>query len=180
MFVSSIIFYFCKKYIKQNYGLICVTGIFFLVSWITVKLIPVRLPFTIDTAFMATAFLLIGYWGKNTMTYLLDKGHIVIDMTICILMLGMLYGTYRTNQANMLMYINEYGDYIYSILGAIGGSFAYMMIAKYLYYLIKKVNLLNDFVLWYSYNSLVTFPVHLQIKCVLLLLLFGFSWTQIW
>lgn len=178
MFVSSIFFYLCKRYISNHQGLICVTGICFFVSWITFKLIPGRLPFTIDTAFMATAFLLVGYWGKTIIGYLLDNGHIVIDVAICLLMLGMLYSTYRTNRAGMLMYINEYGDYIYSILGSIGGSIAYLLIAKYLYYFMKRVSLLNNFVLWYSYNSLATFPVHLQIKCVLLL--FGLSWTGIW
>lgn len=178
MFVSSIFFYFCKRYISHNQGLICVTGICFFISWFTFKIIPWRLPFTIDTAFMATAFLLIGYWGKNTISFLLNKGHILIDVIICLLMLGMLYSTYRTDRAKMLMYINEYGDYIYSILGAIGGSFAYLLIAKYFYFFVSKISLFNNFVLWYSYNSLATFPVHLQIKCVLLL--FGFSWTGIW
>ena len=58
---------------------------------------------------------------------------------------------------------------MFSVIGAFAGSIAYIIIAKYIYYLFRRVSWLKDFVLWYSYNSLASFPVHLEIKCVLLL-----------
>lgn len=178
MFISSIIFFLCKRFIKSKEGLFCAAGLCLIVSYITTNVLPFRLPFTIDTAFMATFFLFVGYLGRKSLDYLLDNGHILIDIILCLLMFLILYSTYRTDQAKMWMFINVYGDYIYSVLGAVGGSFAFIIIAKYLYYVINKIPIINSFVLWYSYNSLASFPVHLQIKCILINL--GISWVTIW
>lgn len=178
MFISSIILWIILKISKQMPALLCATGILFFLSWITVNVIPFRLPFAIDTSFMATAFILIGYCGKEVFLYIIGKGHVLTDLILLVLMLGLLYQTYRTDKGIMEMYINKFGDYLYSILGALGGVISYFIIAKDLYYAIRKIGLINSIVLWYSYNSLATFPVHLEIKCVLLL--FNIPWLKLW
>lgn len=118
---------------------------------------------------MASAFILTGYLISKTITYCITKEHYLYDFVSCILLLGILYYTYRGDKASMLMYINEYGEYIFSLIGAFADSIAYVILAKYIYYLFKHISLLNEFVILYSYNSLVTLPVHLEIKCVLLM-----------
>lgn len=102
----------------------------------------------------------------------------LIDIASAIILLGILYYTNRSNKAGMLMFINRYGEYIFSIVGAFAGSIAYVILAKYVYYLFRRIKFLENFVLWYSYNSLATFPVHLEIKCVLLL--FGIPFIDMW
>ena len=181
MFVSNILFWIISRFIKTRVGMASVGCILFFVSWITSRVIPFRLPFTIDTAMMATAFILIGYIFSDVISYLLSHGHIGVDIILAVFMGGMLFSAYRTEMTQMWMFVNRYGNYILSVAAALGGSIAYIIIAKYLYCLFVRIPFLKEIVLWYSYNSLATFPVHLQIKCLALLTglsLFSYWWVM--
>ncbi len=169
MFVSCCVFWFIIKFIKSKKLIILTTIVSFIISYMISYFNLGRLPFTIDTMFMALPFFLIGYLLSKNIKDLFKKKNKIIDLiitiiSIIILLISCKYG------AKMYMFINEYGNYITTILAAISGSLAFAVISKYIYQLVNKVKLIKNYVLWYSYNSLISFPVHLQIKCILLLL----------
>lgn len=134
------------------------------ISWVTCNVLPERLPFTTDTAFMATAFLLIGYLFGNQIQWLVEKGHFLADLCILLISLAAMRHLVLHGQISMLMYENQYGHYANTVLAACFGMAAFLILTKWLYTFCSKTGFGKDFVLWYGYNSLCTFPVHLSIK----------------
>lgn len=104
MFVSSIYLWIALRFIKTKHGLLCAAGFCLFCSWITTHIIPFRLPFTIDTAFMSTAFMLIGYVLYRPLSFFMEKSHCITDIASCVLLLAILFYTYRGNEASMLMF----------------------------------------------------------------------------
>jgi len=169
MFVSEVFVYLLlcalKKVEKYKKPIVAFLIVFmFFLSFLTTHVIKNRLPFTVDTAFFATAFILIGYFFGKAIDYLVGDGHYAISGGIMFLALSGLYLTVRSGNASVLMYINCYGEYLSSIVAAVCGIIAFFIIGKWSYMIIKKVPTVSGLVLWYGNNSLATFPVHLEIK----------------
>jgi fucose 4-O-acetylase-like acetyltransferase len=168
LFISDVLFWGIRKLIKTNPEYLCTTLILFFLSLMTSRILPFRLPYMVDTAMMATAFIVIGYIGTDIFSYFISGKHIAVDIIIAILMSMLLFYADNTGFVQMYMYINRYGNYILTIVAAIAGSIAYVIVAKYAYYLFLKLSFLKSIVLWYSYNSLIVFFAHLDIKCLLI------------
>lgn len=169
MFVSDILFSVILKIApRKNRPQQAFLGIMIIVtlciSWLTCNVLPVRLPFTMDTAFMATAFLLMGYLFGRQIQWLVEKSHFGADICILIVSLLLMHHLVLHGQSAMLMYENQYGHYANTVLAACSGIAAFLILAKWLYGFCGKTGVGKSLVLWYSYHSLCTFPVHLSIK----------------
>ena len=165
MFVSDIFFYLIKRVCKgHNVRLILSAALMLVISWCTCNVLSFRLPFAADTAFMATAFLILGYLLEPQITYLLTTDHVLRDTIFSCTMLAIMVYCVVYQDSSCLMFINHYRPFVWSVLAAITGSSAFFILAKWAYRLLCKVRFGKKLVLWYGYNSLATFPVHLSIK----------------
>ena len=177
IFVADIYVWIIVNHFRKKFSLILSVLFLFALSFITVKIIPFRLPFTLDTALFAAAFILLGYCFSDIIKILLNKGNIAQKILLAIgALLYLLYSVLYTD-VSVYMYINSYGEYTVSICAAICGCIAFLILGSYIYILISKLRIINDFVLWYGKNSLATFPVHLTIK---MFLIWYFPSLSIW
>lgn len=118
---------------------------------------------------MAVAFMLVGYVGGRCIKSLVERElsariQIISLMVAAITFLICVY----LNPGYFYMYIDEYGNYVYAIVGAITGSWAFFVIGNWLYSMMNDrssslFGFLNRLVNWYGLNSLVVFPVHLEV-----------------
>lgn len=169
MFVSDIFFYGIlrcspRKPGAQKIYLLGMILAMFGISWYTSKMLSFRLPFTIDTAFMATGFLLTGYLFGQAITWLIRKEHFPADMVVLLLSILVMSLSVSRCGSSFMMFINHYGHYGYSIGAAYSGILAFMILTKWLYSMLPKESAVKSIILWYGYNSLATFPIHLSVK----------------
>lgn len=173
MFMADLYFWVILRFLRNNkFAQIIAVLILFALSFITDKLIPFRIPFTIDTALFAAAFIMIGYMFGDSIRVLIDKGNEACKVMLAIgMLLYLAYAVFFTN-VKVHMFINSYGEYTVSICAAIAGSIAFFILGSYLYRAVEcyslKLRLFSSFIIWYGKNSLVTFPIHLTIKMFIL------------
>lgn len=167
IFISEVIFYIILKKFNNKY-LKAISFILLLVmSYITTKVFNFRLPFTFDISLLATSYIFVGYFLASTIKYLLEKSKFILDIVLIIILSFITFSIVKYGHGEMNMYINKYGRYIPSIIGGLTGSFTFIILVKYIYKYLSNLKCLKNIILWYSYNSLVVFPIHLIIKCLL-------------
>lgn len=179
IFVCSCVFWILRRLLKKNWMLLvaaaCSFGASFALQYFGVP----RLPLTLDIMLMALPFLLIGNAAHDSIERLFSARRIWVD--IIILLLAVTIFVIACEQgAQMLMYTDTYGDHPMTIIAVLAGSLAFAVIVKCVYRAVKGIACAKDFVMWYSYNSLVIFPVHLQIKCALLFVGTYFACVRAW
>lgn len=182
MFVSDIYFYCIlrfapKKSLLKKVFLLIVIPVMFLFSWITYRILPGRLPFTLDTAFMATAFILTGYLFGHSINWLLYKKHLPADILLLLGSLLIMRWSVLSGKAKCLMFINYYSHYGYTLCAAFSGILASSILLKFLYGILSNRKFLKSIILWYGYHSLGIFPVHLSIK-IFIYQIFPLSYRQ--
>lgn len=169
MFVSEIYFYFIKKACAgKALRFFCTAIVLFVLSWFNCKVLPFRLPFTLDTALLATAFLVLGYCLAPQITLLLSKKHLLVDGVVFIGMFYILYICIFAKGSTCLMYDNQYGPFLLSVFAAFCGILAFLIGVKWLRAIMEKIPAGKNLVLWYGFHSLATYPVHLAVKIFLL------------
>lgn len=176
LFVADLLTYpFCKLADShEQIQLFIILGgavLFILLSYITTHGNPITL-FTIDKSFMAAAFILIGRACKPLSSYILNCRIGLYDCILAIMGCFFLYISVSKNNQEVLMYINQYGDYGWFFLGSFAGIVVSLLIAKIVEKELSSSGLVYIFLLWAGYNSLVLFPVHVTL--LLLLRLSGF------
>lgn len=165
MFVSDVLFYGLRKLTRgSKTGLLLSAGVMLGLSWCSCNLLPSRLPFTVDTACFAAFFLILGYVLGDKITEMLYASHFWRDMLCLLGLLAVLWVGVIHGGGLCLMFVNQYGSYPGTVAAACSGSFAFLILAKWLYRLLEKKPAGKTLILWYGRNSLVTFPVHLSIK----------------
>ena len=182
MFVTDIYFYCIlrftpKKFLFRKGFLLLAITVMFIFSWITYRILPNRLPFTVDTAFMATAFLLIGYLFGSKIGWLLQKKHLIADILLLLFSLLVMRWAVLSGKAKCLMFINYYNHYGYTLCAAFSGILASSILLKHLYSILNNRKFFKSIFLWYGYHSLGTFPVHLSIK-IFIFQFFPLSYRQ--
>lgn len=165
MFVADIMIYPINKYFKNNkLALLGGVILFLSLSFVTTHFYPIPV-FVIDKSFMASVFLLLGGLCKPLTKYIVDLK--IKWEEIIVLILGVL-GIWLSNNNNtqlVLMYLNQYGDYFWFLLGSLSGIAAAIILGKYMFILLSKhERMLYRLLLWIGFNSLLLFPVHLEIK----------------
>jgi len=177
MFMADIYVWLFKKATfkmnrkKQKIIAILTIIVLFILSWITCRFLPIRLPFTLDTAFMAASFILLGEFLGEAIDWLVKKGNKKWDLVLLFSSGFIFYVVVAKGDTYMHMYQNEYGHYPLTLFGALVGTVLFLLVGKYLYRLFQKAKKLKMFVLWYSYHPLEVFPIHLEIKWILIFLL---------
>ena len=165
MFMADLMIYPINKYFRNN-KIAIFSGVFLFLalSYLTTHLFPIPI-FTIEKSFMGAAFILLGELCKPCTAYLHDakfgwKEFIVIILAAVGVLLSEIM-----NDEKVLMYLNQYGNYGWFLLGAVSGIVAVILISKNLFNLwSKNQRWVYKLVMWVGFNSLVMFPVHLMIK----------------
>lgn len=119
------------------------------------KVIFQRLPFTMDISIMATAYMLLGFSFKNH-----------IDVIGCfqkwkaygvgLIAFGILLICTKLNSGYFKMFLNSYGSFGFAVIGSIAGIIV-------IFELVYCFDIKNRFLIWLGENSLVIFPLHLEI-----------------
>lgn len=176
LFFSDIIFFWLKHFTKRitaNSSFVC--GIFFflfiLLSYLLTVMVsgsdsalvfstilnPQRLPFTFDIALFGTAYIALGAFSCRFVDLLEHSGW-KIKNTVMLTCFVVLILAVEYNSGLLLMFINSYGDYIITTIGAISGVFLFV---STIFLFLPRLHTKPLIVL--GQNSLVFFPVHLYV-----------------
>ncbi len=168
MFLSSVFAYVLRNYIIGKHGIwlncICIAVLFGL-SYGTTHLSR-RLPFTIDITFLATAWLMIGYSAGKFLTWLISKKHIAQDLLAAAVCFALFAACNLIATPKCWMYTNHYVDYPFMIVAALTGVFMVFLVSKWLLVLFSRVKPIHHFILWYGFNSLAIYPIHMGIMAI--------------
>ena len=157
LFVSNLYMLFIvrlQNYVKSKKSVYYIIALF-AIHYTMGKVVFDRLPFTMDIAIMATAYMLIGYTSEAFLKKIkeLNKFEAIV---LEVFTLGILIISVNCSEIGLRMYCNLYGNYIWTIIGSLSGC---ILVVNGVYIMNKKFNILN----WFSYNSLMIFPLHLAI-----------------
>lgn len=173
MFVCSIFAYIIKQFFSGNkrHMIAIFIVIMALLSYISSLILSFRLPFTIDIAFLGSAFFLIGhFFGKYIEIYLNTKRKLYDILLLlgffCLFILANVFG-----DPACYMFINQYHDFAFMIITALSGTALIFVFAKLIMPILEKIQIVKNIILWYSVNSLAVFPIHLTIKTISLVIL---------
>lgn len=167
MFVADILFHLSYKimhHIKSSapseIQLLLGALLFWGLSWIENQSVSIILPFRIDVSLMATGFLFLGAGMHNVIQIIKHKGGLVkvslfLTLTVLSLICIVLNGR---DGSNFMMYMNEYGNYLYAIAGA--GS---LIICTIIFLDISQPLLPKKYLFYLRRNSLILFPIHMLI-----------------
>ena len=176
IFFSSVFSYLIKTHSKGNPSIIAAwCAVMFVLSYVSSRIIPHRLPFTIDTAFLGAAFSLIGYLFGNAIKNVFDNRNYWLDFLFLAVSAVVFVLCDQIADPVCLMYDNQYNDFPFMVICAIAGSAIVFIFAKYLFFATDKLPLLKKLILWYSNNSLAFFPMHLTVKIFSIIPLFYLS-----
>lgn len=154
-------------------------AILLVISYITSNYLTFRLPFAIDIAFLGAAFMLLGIQSGPYIEWMVNKSHLLLDITSLIVCSITIIIINYLCEPICLMYKNMYNDYISMLIIAFLGTLTFLLLSKWILPVLQKISFLHKLVMWYSINSLTTFPVHLTIKIgmiAILKLLNSSSW----
>lgn len=167
IFVCNLLMYGILTYYKGRCPLWNL-GAFLLGSWIFSDYIKVRMPFTIDIALMGTFFMLLGYkYGKYIELFWSEKRK-YMNLSVAVGAALILVICVWFNKSPFYMYQHQYGNYLFSVSGAIAGCLFWILIVKEIYSkLNNKACLLHKILVWYGKNSLCVFPVHIDVLYIL-------------
>ena len=146
----------------MNSTILCTVVLFLFISYKTTKL-NFRLPFTIDIAFMATVFILLGHlFGMQIKRCMCEQWNLFkLFLTVGVGMILIFCVKYNTPY---YMYINNYGFFSLGFIGAISGCVLFLLGGNLIHTIVcnymKKVYM---YINWLGINSLLFFPIHLEI-----------------
>ena len=169
MFIADLMVYPIVYY-GHNFKIALMGGtiLFLLFSYATTHLYPIPI-YTIDKSFMAAAFILLGNFCQPVIHLLTKKRKFsLMDALLITSGLYIIWLSKEENEQIVLMYINQYGNYFWFLAGAIAGIIATILIGKYLYELTLNMRgFIHRLLLWIGFNSLVLFPIHIELKIYL-------------
>jgi fucose 4-O-acetylase-like acetyltransferase len=167
LFLADIMMWFINKLIRKIFHAnleviyILLFCVFVCLSFIENKLVSFRLPFTLDIALMAVAFVCLGYSSKRIVDWCYKQQFGIQFLFVIVGLIGLVFAV-NLNSNNFLMFINQYGDYFYAVLGSISGIFFFCNLI-----FVSKDYLPKSGLLFLSINSLVFYPVHLDVLALL-------------
>ncbi|WP_415669093.1 acyltransferase family protein, partial [Zobellia roscoffensis] len=165
LFVADLLFFFVKRLINRLFkeGEVHAFPYFIifvalaLLSYLENKFVHIRLPFTLDTSLMATSFIALGYASRKLVDKIYNQtksfqlGYVIFGLV------GVIFSV-KMNTGLFLMFVNDYGNYFYAMLGAVSGVLFFFS----LIFLLEKI-LPKSGLVYLSINSLIFFPIHLLI-----------------
>lgn len=184
MFVADILFHLFYKVIDRikfggPFEILLLSGalLFWCLSWIENKAVSITLPFRLDVSLMATGFLFLGAGMHGVIKVikskkLLIKISLLFSLAILALICIVLNGR---DGSNFMMYMNEYGNYLYAIVGA-----SALIICTFIFLDISHPCLPKKYLLFLRKNSLILFPIHILILRVVLILYPQINTYNLW
>lgn len=178
MFVSDILFESLKRIAHGKKSVLLLEAALMLAySWFTSHILPERLPFTIDTACMATVFLLMGYAMGEQISKILESDNTTRDIVGVAVALLIMYLCISSGRAWCHMHNNRYGNYLLSVVTALSGCVSFLIITKWLYRIANRINTGKQLILWLSHHSLETYACHMLIKSIFLFCWSGYDYS---
>lgn len=159
LFVISV--YIGRK-IKYDGAEFCILFASLIGSWVVTNFVGYRLPFTVDISLLAVFYITLGYITKERF-YMLRKIKSYYKTLLLVIVSLMYIFFVHSNSGNFYMYENTYGDYGLAILGSICGSVAFFLVVDLIMPLVEKVKSINCIITWINHNSIIMFPVHLEV-----------------
>ena len=164
LFIADMLIYPINKYARNSLVILGGAIFFLILSYGSTHWFKLSV-FTLDKAFMASFFLLLGSLFKPLRHYLEDLKVRWLEICAVLLCVFLVWLSKTHNSYLVLMYLNQYGDYGWFFLGALAGIVAAMLFGKYLYILlVNRKDIMYRLFMWIGFNSLIIFPVHLEIK----------------
>ncbi|MUH38098.1 hypothetical protein D9O36_19775 [Zobellia amurskyensis] len=165
LFVADLFIWFIDRLLRKisphrtdfSFQYLVVFAIFVAVSFLLSESIDFRLPFTLDTSSMATAFIALGYASRGLIDKFYNQNMYYQAAYVLIGVLGIVFAV-EMNSGLFLMFINEYGNYFYAIVGALSGTLFFFNFI----FLFEKI-LPKKALIFLSINSLIFYPIHLDI-----------------
>lgn len=162
LFVAECLLYFVckllKDYKKENkYYYVLVSIVCFVGSFGMQVILDKRLPFTMDIAVMALAYMCLGYATVELVERYRASSKKLYAVVLFFSFLVLLLCTISNEP--VLMYLNQYGNYLLFIMG----SFAGIAFSVTFVFLIMPIKKNYHIVMWLSRNSLLIYPIHLFI-----------------
>ena len=165
IFVADLLIYPINKYLG-NSSLARMGGAFLFValSYVSTHLLNLSI-FMIDVSFMGAAFLLLGSLFKPYNKYIVDNQFRWGEIAVIIIGFVIVFLSRLMNDSDVRMYLNQFGDYGWFFLGAIGGIVSFLLMGKYVYMVFYKTNnVAYKILMTMGYNSLTLFIGHLIIN----------------
>lgn len=131
-------------------------------SFIATEVFKERLPFTLDISMLAVFYISLGYAIKDLLYKIRDfnkDNKIRIAILLCCVYIICI----KANDGTFYMYENQYGNYWIAIMGSILGSVAFLLGVDIVFSALKKVKLLNRISRWINKNSIIMFPLYLEL-----------------
>lgn len=146
-----------KRYYNTTINKYCFSSALALfgIDFVFHKIVFQRLPFTMDISIMATAYMLLGVAFKEKVDLCVHQkkwklcvvgGFSFLALCLCV----------KFNPEYFSMYLDKYGAFGVAVLGSILGI---IMTITF----VLGFNIRNRFLIWLGKNSLVIFPLHLEI-----------------
>lgn len=169
MFVSSIFFYWILRLCKSKMGKVSVT-VFLVLLADAVSRVSFSLPLQLDTAVLGTLFLMIGYLGGEFIRDALQTINPLADFIMILLMVFCVWFA-KYNNAYLDMQTHYVQEYPYMLIAALSGSFACILIAKFLFIAAQNIykyifSIPFQFIRWCGANSLGVYLVHVEARSV--------------
>lgn len=165
MFFSSIFVYSIRKMMSKSISAQWLsTSVLFFLSYYTSSILSNRLPFGIDIALLGSAFMMLGLLCGPYIEFILHPNHHKLDYALLLISVGLFSIINVTHEPLCLMYKNVYTDYVAMVVAALSGTLFFLILCYLVHPLLQKVPFIYQMIVWYSINSLITFPIHLTIK----------------
>lgn len=163
IFFASLINYPIQRYgqklvWKSLYMCFC-----WIVGYCIYRFLPGILPLTLDIAFVAAGFIMLGSIFADTSLSLLKEDKAGRDLLGVAVGIAALFLSVKYNPETVSFFVNQYGSYGWMLVGSIGGILAAIITFKYLFRLLQHVSLLSRAICMIGFLSLAIFPVHLLV-----------------
>ena len=160
LFVMEILFDFIRRRFNDKKYIMSFLVICSIVGFIFSQYIPIRLPFSIDTMFVAIPFYGIGFLIApffNSINYFINDNKTIISIVFILLSLGVLF-FYKGNNFNNNNYSNYILLYIVSFIGII------------LIIIFSNIINKNRILLYLGSNTLILMCIHEPLKRIVLII----------
>jgi fucose 4-O-acetylase-like acetyltransferase len=162
LFFASEMIYPCVRFFGKRKWVIISTIVFFwLLGFICSNYLPGVVPFSADTALVASGFIILGFVFSKTTISFLEARHSVVDALFLLFGIAILLLSVVNNSETVYFYKNSYGSYGLMLLGSFGGILAAIIVSKYLYSLTKFLPSLGKTVNLIGLLSIPIYPAHL-------------------
>ena len=171
--ISYPILYYCRFRIGKLLGMCA----FFIIGYLVSSHLPHALPFTLDIAFVAAGFLLLGNILQRETLILLTRINLKLDLFLLVLGGAGLFISVNNNHETVSFFINHYGHFGWMLMGAMGGILFSIIVSKYLFGLLSKFCFFKGTICSIGYYSIAIFPVHIFALYFLEHLPLSFHWA---